>query len=351
MNAPTSLVPQADLGASYRAHKDAIDAAVARVLASGWYILGQEGKAFEEEFGAWLSAGGPSMQAIGCANGTDAIALVLRGLGIGPGCSVATVSHTAVATVAAIEMVGATPVLIDIDPKTFCMDMAEFLAVLESPPPGLPPIRAVIPVHIYGHACDLDAILGPCRAAGVAVIEDVAQAHGGRLHGRMLGTIGDAAAFSLYPTKNLGALGDAGVTATPDAQLATRMGAIRQYGWQQRCISSSREFGNARRRAVAAAYDAALADGPIAPPHRAPGVEHVFHQYVLRVPGREAVMERLRVQGVATAIHYPVPVHEQAAYRGRIVTGPAGCAETSRAATEVMSLPVFPEMTETQVEQ
>jgi dTDP-4-amino-4,6-dideoxygalactose transaminase len=372
MNAPTSLVPQADLGASYRAHKDAIDAAVARVLASGWYILGQEGKAFEEEFGAWLSAGGPSMQAIGCANGTDAIALVLRGLGIGPGCSVATVSHTAVATVAAIEMVGATPVLIDIDPKTFCMDMAEFLAVLESPPPGLPPIRAVIPVHIYGHACDLDAILGPCRAAGVAVIEDVAQAHGGRLHGRMLGTIGDAAAFSLYPTKNLGALGDAGVTATPDAQLATRMGAIRQYGWQQRYISdvpgvNSRldemqaailrvrlpllDAGNARRRAVAAAYDAALADGPIAPPHRAPGVEHVFHQYVLRVPGREAVMERLRVQGVATAIHYPVPVHEQAAYRGRIVTGPAGCAETSRAATEVMSLPVFPEMTEAQVEQ
>ncbi|WP_159350080.1 DegT/DnrJ/EryC1/StrS family aminotransferase [Roseomonas harenae] len=373
MNAPTSLVPQADLGASYRAHKDAIDAAVARVLASGWYILGQEGKAFEEEFGAWLSAGnGPSMQAIGCANGTDAIALVLRGLGIGPGCSVATVSHTAVATVAAIEMVGATPVLIDIDPKTFCMDMAEFLAVLESPPPGLPPIRAVIPVHIYGHACDLDAILGPCRAAGVAVIEDVAQAHGGRLHGRMLGTIGDAAAFSLYPTKNLGALGDAGITATPDAQLATRMGAIRQYGWHQRYISdvpgvNSRldemqaailrvrlpllDAGNARRRAVAAAYDAALADGPVAPPYRAPGVEHVFHQYVLRVPGREAVMERLRVQGVATAIHYPVPVHEQAAYRGRIATGPAACAETSRAATEVMSLPVFPEMTEAQVEQ
>jgi dTDP-4-amino-4,6-dideoxygalactose transaminase len=373
MNAPTSLVPQADLGASYRAHKDAIDAAVARVLASGWYILGQEGKAFEEEFGAWLSAGnGPSMQAIGCANGTDAIALVLRGLGIGPGCSVATVSHTAVATVAAIEMVGATPVLIDIDPKTFCMDMAEFLAVLESPPPGLPPIRAVIPVHIYGHACDLDAILGPCRAAGVAVIEDVAQAHGGRLHGRMLGTIGDAAAFSLYPTKNLGALGDAGITATPDAQLATRMGAIRQYGWHQRYISdvpgvNSRldemqaailrvrlpllDAGNARRRAVAAAYDAALADGPVAPPYRAPGVEHVFHQYVLRVPGREAVMERLRVQGVATAIHYPVPVHEQAAYRGRIAMGPAACAETSRAAAEVMSLPVFPEMTEAQVEQ
>ncbi|WP_043833620.1 DegT/DnrJ/EryC1/StrS family aminotransferase [Muricoccus aerilatus] len=372
MNAQDITVPQADLGAAYRAHKEAIDAAVARVLASGWYILGQEGAAFEREFGAWLSAGGPGMTAVGCANGTDAIALILRGLGIGPGCTVATVSHTAVATVAAIEMVGATPLLIDIDPRTFCIDAAELLEVLRNPPPGLPPVRAVIPVHIYGHACDMEAIMGPCQAAGIAVVEDVAQAHGGRLHGRMLGTIGDAAAFSLYPTKNLGALGDAGITATPDAALAARMGAIRQYGWRRRYISdepgvNSRldemqaailrvrlpllDAGNARRREVASAYDAALADGPFAAPYRAPGVEHVFHQYVLRVPNREAVMERLRVQGVATAIHYPVPVHEQAAYKGRTALGPSGCGETARAAAEVMSLPVFPEITDAQVER
>jgi len=373
MNVQDITVPQADLGAAYRAQKEAIDAAVARVLTSGWYILGQEGAAFEREYGAWLSgAGAPSMTAVGCANGTDAIALVLRGLGIGPGCTVATVSHTAVATVAAIEMVGATPLLIDIDPRTFCIDPAELLEVLRNPPRGLPPIRAVIPVHIYGHACDMDAILEPCRAAGVAVVEDVAQAHGGRLHGRMLGTIGDAAAFSLYPTKNLGALGDAGVTATPDADLARRLAAIRQYGWHRRYISdevgvNSRldemqaailrvrlpllDAGNARRRAVAAAYDAALAEGPFAAPYRAPGVEHVFHQYVLRVPDREQVMERLRVQGIATAIHYPVPVHEQAAYKGRTPVGPAGCAETARAAGEVMSLPIFPEITDAQVER
>ena len=373
MNAQDIVVPQADLGAAYRAHKEAIDAAVARVLTSGWYILGQEGAAFEQEYGAWLSAGGaPAMTAVGCANGTDAIALILRGLGIGPGCTVATVSHTAVATVAAIEMVGATPLLIDIDPRTFCLDAAELAEVLRSPPPGLPPVRAVIPVHIYGHACDMDAILGPCRAAGIAVVEDVAQAHGGRLHGRMLGTIGDASAFSLYPTKNLGALGDAGVVATPDAELAKRMSAIRQYGWHRRYISdevgvNSRldemqaailrvrlpllDAGNARRRAVAAAYDAALAEGPLAVPYRAPGVEHVFHQYVLRVPDREQVMERLRVQGIATAIHYPVPVHEQAAYKGRVALGPASCAETARAAGEVMSLPVFPEITDAQVER
>ena len=380
MDAPDIIVPQADLGAAYRAQKTAIDAAVSRVLASGWYILGQEGAAFETQFGAWLSAphpvrGGapaPAMHAVGCANGTDAIALVLRGLGIGPGCAVATVSHTAVATVAAIEMVGATPVLIDIDPRTFCMDPAELRAVIASPPPGLPPIRAVIPVHIYGHVCEMDAILGACRAAGIAVVEDVAQAHGARLDGRMAGTMGDAAAFSLYPTKNLGALGDAGVTATPDAALAKRMAALRQYGWRTRYVSDEPgvntrldemqaailcvrlgllDASNARRQAIAAAYDAALADGPFAAPFRAPGVEHVFHQYVLRVPDREAVMDRLRAQGVMTAIHYPVPVHEQGAYAGRIAMGPAGCAETSRAAGEVMSLPVFPEMTDAQLEK
>ncbi|WP_458097265.1 DegT/DnrJ/EryC1/StrS family aminotransferase [Roseomonas sp. WA12] len=376
MDAPDIIVPQADLGAAYRAQKTAIDAAVSRVLSSGWYILGQEGAAFETEFAAWLSAPGgapaPSMQAVGCANGTDAIALVLRGLNIGPGCAVATVSHTAVATVAAIEMVGATPVLIDIDPRTFCMDAAELQAVIASPPPGLPPIRAVIPVHIYGHVCDMDAILGTCRAAGIAVVEDVAQAHGARLDGRMAGTMGDAAAFSLYPTKNLGALGDAGVTATPDAALAKRMAAIRQYGWHTRYISDEvgvntrldemqaailrvrlglLDASNARRQAIAAAYDAALADGPFTAPFRAPGVEHVFHQYVLRVPDRAGVMDRLRVQGVMTAIHYPVPVHEQGAYAGRIAMGPAGCAETSRAAGEVMSLPVFPEMTDAQLEK
>ncbi|HEY8612377.1 MAG TPA: DegT/DnrJ/EryC1/StrS family aminotransferase, partial [Roseomonas sp.] len=171
---------------------------------------------------------------------------------------------------------------------------------------------------------------------------------------------------------NLGALGDAGITATPDEALAKRMGAIRQYGWHRRYISDEAgvntrldemqaailrvrlpllDQGNARRREIAAAYDAALADAPFAAPYRAPGVEHVFHQYVLRVPNREAVMDRLRVQGVMTAIHYPVPVHEQGAYAGRVATGPAGCAETSRAAAEVMSLPVFPEMTDAQLDK
>ncbi|MCS6933235.1 MAG: DegT/DnrJ/EryC1/StrS family aminotransferase [Acetobacteraceae bacterium] len=369
MNALTPTVPQADPGAAYRAQKEEIDAAIARVLASGWYILGEEGRAFEAEFAAWLGEG---QHAVGCANGTDALVLILRGLGIGPGATVATVSHTAVATVAAIEMAGATPLLLDIDPDTYTMDPDELLSVLEEPPPGLPPIRAVIPVHLYGQAADIRPILGPCREAGVKVIEDVSQAHGATLGEAKLGTLGDAAAFSLYPTKNLGALGDAGVLATADAELAERIAALRQYGWKRRYVSdlvgvNSRldelqaavlrvrlprlEAANARRQAIAAAYDAALSGGPVSPPMRRPGATHVFHQYVVRSREREAVQARLKEQGVATAIHYPMPVHAQPAYAGRVPLGPAGCVETEAAAREILSLPIFPEMTEEQVER
>jgi dTDP-4-amino-4,6-dideoxygalactose transaminase len=370
MNAPTlAMIPQADPGAGYRAQKAEIDAAVARALDSGWYILGKEGAAFEAEFAAWLGAG---QHAVGCANGTDALALILRGLGIGPGMSVATVSHTAVATVAAIEMVGATPLLLDIDPDTYTMDADELLSVLDHPPPGLPPIKAVIAVHIYGQACDLAPMLEACTARGIPLIEDCAQCHGATLDGRMLGTLGTAAAFSLYPTKNLGALGDGGVLATADADLAERIAAIRQYGWKERYISSlvginsrldevqaailrvkltALDAGNARRRAIAGAYDAALAGTALAPPHRRPGAEHVFHQYVLRTEDRTAIQAQLKAHGIGTGIHYPVPVHLQAAYKDRTPLGPAGCAETAKAAGEVLSLPMYPELTDAQVER
>jgi dTDP-4-amino-4,6-dideoxygalactose transaminase len=364
----TVTVPQADPGAGYRAQKAEIDAAVARALASGWYILGKEGEAFEREFAAWLGQG----RAVGCANGTDALSLILRGLGIGEGSAVATVSHTAVATVAAIEMAGATPLLLDIEPDHYTMDPDELTAVLEDPPPGLPPIRAAIVVHLYGQACDLGPMLAACERNGVALIEDCAQAHGATWQGRRLGTLGRAAGFSFYPTKNLGALGDGGALVTEDWELAERIAAIRQYGWKERYVSATvgvnsrldelqaailrarlphLEAGNARRRAIAAAYDAALACGPIAPPARRDGCEHVFHQYVLRTPERAAVQGRLRERGIVTGVHYPVPVHLQPAYRDRVPLGPAGCAETARAAQEVLSLPMFPELTDAQVEQ
>jgi len=369
MNAPVTMIPQADPGAAYRAQREEIEAAIARVLDSGWYILGGEGRAFEAEFAAWLGTG---QQAVGCANGTDALALILRGWGIGPGCTVATVSHTAVATVAAIEMVGATPLLLDLDPDTYTMDPDELLSVLDEPPPGLPPIRAVIPVHLYGQPADLAPMLAACRDAGVKLLEDVSQAHGATLGGAKLGTLGDAAAYSLYPTKNLGALGDAGVLSTGDAELAERIAAIRQYGWRERYISdltgvNSRldemqaavlrvrlpllDAANARRQAIAARYDAALAGAALAPPARRDNATHVFHQYVLRDPARAELRARLKASGVATGIHYPVPVHLQPAYRDRVALGPAGCAETEAAAREVFSLPMYPELSDAQVEQ
>jgi dTDP-4-amino-4,6-dideoxygalactose transaminase len=356
------MVPQANPGAAYAAHRTAIDAAIARVMQSGWYILGEEGRAFEAEFAAWLG----TARAVGCANGTDALMLILRGLGIGPGDAVATVSHTAVATVAAIAMVGARPVLVDIDPATFTMCPRDFAAALAANPD----LRAVIPVHLYGQAADLDAIIPAARARGLAVIEDCSQAHGATLGGRKLGTIGEAAAFSLYPTKNLAALGDGGVLATNALELAERIAAIRQYGWRERYVSdvagvksrldevqaailrvrlAALDVENERRRAIATTYDAAVAPTHLLPPVRRAGATHVFHQYVLRDPARAATQAKLKEAGIATAIHYPVPVHLQPAYRGRIAMGPARCRETERAAAEVFSLPMFPQLTDAQV--
>lgn len=361
------MIPQANPGAGYRALQPEIDAAVARALSSGWYILGNELRAFEAEYAAWLGL----PHAVGCGNGTDAIALALRGLGIGPGCSVATVSHTAVATVAAVEMAGATPVLIDIDPVHYTMDPDALQRALENPPPGLPPIRAVVLVHLYGQPADLDRIIPLCQEHRIALVEDCAQAHGASLHGKRVGTFGDAATFSFYPTKNLGALGDGGAVATADPILAERMAALRQYGWHKHYISdlvgvNSRldelqaailrtklphlHAQNARRAAIAAAYKDALAGGPLGAPVVRPGAGHVFHLYVTRTTERDRFQQVLREKGVGNGVHYPVPVHLQPAYAGRVALGPGMCPETELASREVLSLPMYPELTDADVD-
>ncbi len=368
MSAPAISVPQANPGAGYRALRAEIDAAVARVLESGWYILGQEVRAFEAEFAAWLGTTG----AVGCGNGTDALALALRALGVGPGTSVVTVSHTAVATVAAIEMVGATPVLIDIEPDYYTMDSGELAEVLARPPAGTPPIHAVIPVHLYGQPAAMEPIVAACARHGVPVVEDCAQAHGATIAGRKVGTFTEVATFSFYPTKNLGALGDGGMLATRNADLAADIAALRQYGWRQHYISdavgvNSRldemqaailrvklrylDAQNARRQAIADAYDAALRGTSLAPPARRDGVGHVFHLYVLRTPERAALQARLREAGIGTGVHYPSPVHLQRAYHGRVVLGPSHCRASEIAAEQVLSLPIYPELTDDQVTQ
>lgn len=367
--AATLRVLQADPKAGYLAHKAEIDAAVLRVLDGGWYILGQEVAAFEKEFAAFASA----THGIGVANGTDALEIALRGLGIGPGDGVLSVSHTAVATVAAIELVGATAVLGDIEPAYYTLDPKALDAALAGAMTGgqgaKPKIKAVIVVHLYGQPADMTAIAAIAKRHGVAVIEDCAQAHGATLNGKHVGAFGNAAAFSLYPTKNLGAFGDGGIVTTNDATLDEKIRALREYGWRQRYISDLKGMNtrldelhaailrvrlkylaaeNARRGAIADAYDRGL-KGLCVLPARRPGASHVFHQYVIRVPDRAAAQDKLSALGIGTNVHYPMPVHLQPAYKGQTWLAGQGLPETERAAGEVLSLPMFPQLTDEQV--
>ena len=347
--------------AQYLAHKSEIDAAIQRVLEGGRYVLGPEVTTFEAEFAGYIGVA----HGIGVANGTDAIAIALKALGIGPGDEVITTAHTAVATVAAIELAGATPVFADIDPTFYTLD------------PGLveraisPRTKAIIPVHLYGQPADIPSFVSLAKQYGLRLIEDCAQCHGARYAGKRLGSFGDVACFSSYPTKNLGALGDAGAIVTNDAELANRCRLIREYGWAERYVShlagqnsrldelqaavlrvklTALDSDNARRGDIADQYDRALAGTGLVLPARRENSSHVFHLYVLRSQRRDALIEQLRGQGVGALIHYPVPVHRQKAYAGR-VRGGESLPETERAATEVLSLPMYPELSKAEVEQ
>jgi dTDP-4-amino-4,6-dideoxygalactose transaminase len=356
-------IPQTDPRAGYLEERAAIDAAITRVLASGQYILGREVEAFETEFAAWLGVG----HAVGVGNGTDALELALRACGIGQGNKtgdlVFTVSHTAVATVAAIERAGAIPVLVDIEPGGFTMDPAALEAALSDAPPGRP--AAIMPVHLYGEPADLAPIMNLARRHGLRVIEDCAQSHGAAYRGRPTGSFGDIACFSFYPTKNLGALGDAGMAATDDADLVVALKEIREYGWRDRYVSARIGINtrldplqagilrarlphlaadNAHRVSIADRYDEGLADLPLGLPRRRAECTHVFHQYVIRSGKRDGLREHLRAAQIGTGIHYPVPVHLQPAYEGRLAEYPAGLPQTTRAMREILSLPIYPQL-------
>jgi dTDP-4-amino-4,6-dideoxygalactose transaminase len=356
----TAPIPQTDPRAGYLEQKSEIDAAIARVLASGQYIMGPEVEAFEAAFAGWLGVG----HAIGAGSGTDAIELAVRACGIGPGELVFTVSHTAVATVAAIERAGAVAVLVDIEPGGFMMDPEALDVALRKPPTGRP--AAILPVHLYGEPADLVPIEDLARRHGLRLIEDCAQSHGATYRGQKTGSLGDIACFSFYPTKNLGALGDAGMTATDDPDLAVALRELREYGWRERYVSA-RSGGvntrldplqaailaarlprladdNTRRQAIAARYDKGLRGLPLALPRRRADCGHVFHQYVVRSVERDRLREHLRAARIGTGIHYPVPVHLQPAYRGRLGEFPAGLPETTRAMGEILSLPIFPQL-------
>jgi len=354
----TGKIPQTDPRASYLALRGDIDRAVGRVLESGRYILGEEVAGFEREFAAYIG----QRHGIGVASGTDALVLGLKALDLPPNSYVATVSHTAVATVAAIELAGMKPLLLDIERDTMTLDPKALTRALEKPPGK---ISAVIPVHLYGQAADLGAIRPVAAQRGIKLIEDCAQCHGASLGGKRLGGFGDLSCFSFYPTKNLGGFGDGGAVLTGDPGLAARLRALREYGWRARYVSekpgmNSRldelqaavlrmkladlDSGNARRVAIAERYDRGLKDSGLVLPARRGGATHVFHQYVVRTAKRDALRAALDRQGIGTGIHYPLPVHLQDAYRGRIALDPAGMGESERASREVLSLPMYPEL-------
>ena len=359
-------IPQTDPRAGYLAQRTAIDAAIARVLDSGVYILGREVEVFETAFAGFVGVA----HAIGVASGTDAVEIALRACGIGSGDLVFSVSHTAVATIAAIERAGATPVLVDVEPGTYTMAPRELLRVLQSPPTGRP--AAILPVHIYGQPAEMSALVQIARTCGLRLIEDCAQSHGALYDGRVVGSFGDIACFSFYPTKNLGALGDGGMVVTNDPGLAAALRELREYGWRERYVSArpginsrldpiqaailgvklrSLEADNARRRGVAARYDTRLSGLPLALPVRRPQATHVFHQYVIRLAARDALREALRAAGIGSGIHYPVAVHQQPAYSGRLACGPSGLGVTERAAPQILSLPIYPQISDEAVDR
>jgi dTDP-3-amino-2,3,6-trideoxy-4-keto-D-glucose/dTDP-3-amino-3,4,6-trideoxy-alpha-D-glucose/dTDP-2,6-dideoxy-D-kanosamine transaminase len=342
----------------YHALKTEMREAMERVLESGWLILGKEVRAFEEEFSSFLGGG----HSVGVGNGTDAIAIALRALGVGTGDEVVTVANTAVPTVSAIRETGATPVFCDVDTETCLMDFNLLEACLSDR------TKAILPVHLFGNPVDIPGLRSMLGTKGIAIVEDCAQAHGATWKGKPVGTMGDAGTFSFYPTKNLGAYGDGGLISTQSESLAAEMRSIRMYGFGDH-YDSEREGVNSRldelqaailrvklshleghvhrRREIASLYDQHLPSSiQRVSGHEGPG--HAYHLYVVRVSERDRIRTGLMESGIATGIHYPYPVHTMKAYEFLgYETG--SLPATERLSGEVLSLPMYPELSNTEV--
>lgn len=353
-------IPSADPRAGYLALKTEIDAAIADVLSQACYSLGPVVERFEAAFAAYCGV----EHGIGVNSGTDAIHLALRGLGIGRGDEVITVSHTFVATVSAVEMAGAQPVLVDVDPAYWTIDPAAVAAAIT------PRTKAVIAVHLYGQPADLNALQEVCTRHGLALIEDCAQAHGASWNGKPVGSFGSASCFSFYPTKNIGTVGDGGMIVCSDAALAERLRALRQYGWERPQYSVVPGWNSRlgplqagilqaklthldsvveRRRAIAGDYLAALEGLPLALPRERNLSRHAYHLFVVRTEGpgrRNALVAHLSRLGIAAGVHYRTPVHQQPAYADRLPA--ADLALTEELSSSILSLPMYPELTDAQ---
>jgi len=354
------MIPYADLKAQYHSIKSEIDAAVLRVLESTQFILGDEVSAFEREFASYCEA----PQSVAVNSGTSALHLALLAAGIGPGDEVITTPFTFVATVAAIRYTGARPVFVDIEPDYFTIDVSKIESAMT------PRTRAIMPVHLYGQPADMDPILDIARSRGLTVIEDAAQAHGSEYHGRRCGSLSEIAAFSFYPGKNLGAYGEGGALTTRRADIAATCRTLRNWGEETRYEHRLKGFNyrmdgiqgailrvklrhleawTERRRQVAAWYSEVLDTESIRLPKARAGCRHVYHVYVVRSEARDELREALTKEGIQTGIHYPIPVHLQPAHADLgYRSGDFPVAEV--VAREVLSLPIFPEMTRDQVQ-
>jgi dTDP-4-amino-4,6-dideoxygalactose transaminase len=352
-------VPFVDLRAQYLPIRDEVNAAIQRVIDRCEFTLGSEVAAFEAEFAAYCE----STHGIGVNTGTSALHLALLAAGIGPGDEVITVPFTFVATVSAIVYTGAVPVFVDIDPRSFTIDVAAIEdAITER-------TKAILPVHLYGQPADMDPILDIAHRRGLLVIEDACQAHGALYKGRRAGSLGDIGCFSFYPGKNLGACGEAGMVVTDNAQYAKTVRMLRDWGAERKYEHVLKGYNfrmeaiqgavlrvklrylegwTAARRAAAVRYGAAFAGSGVAVPEVMPYAGHVHHLYVIRAPRRQAWQETLTALGIQTGIHYPTPVHLLPAFAD--LGHSRGCfPHAERAAAEVLSLPMFPELTIDQI--
>lgn len=353
-------VPFGNMQVHYQAYKEQLDAAVARVLASGYYILGPELEKFEAEFAQFLGV----KYTVGCASGTEAIYLALAAEDVGPGDEVLVVAHTAVPTISAISMTGATPVFVDIKASTYVMRETELEAKIT------PRTKMIVPVHLYGHMAEMEAIMKIAAKHKIKVMEDVAQATGAMYKGSIAGSIGDYGAFSFYPSKNLGAFGDGGAVSTNDEEKYKKLKMLRNYGQSKRyyhdtvginsrldeiqCAILSAQLPyvhewNDKRSAIAAKYTEGLKDIVVTPVEAA-GFKHVYHLYVIQTAYRDELQAYLLERGVQCLIHYPIPAHLQQAYQ--FLGYKAGSLPTTEhIVNRILSLPMFPEMTDDQVEQ
>lgn len=348
-----------DPQAHYQAHQKEVNQAIQRVLEGGRYILDKEVGLFEQEFAQYSNVA----HGIGVGSGTEALHIALRACSIGAGDEVITVSHTAVATISAIELAGATPVLVDIDPHFYTIDPLKIKEAIS------PKTKAIVPVHIYGQPADMELINAIAKQHNLKVIEDASQAHGAIDKNNRVGYSGDIGIFSCYPTKNLGAIGDAGIIVTNNAALAQKCRQLREYGWDAnrqsqipglnsrldeiqaailRVYLKHLENDNDLRRRLAAIYTQELSETELILPQPRKGTEHVYHLYVIRSKQRERIKNLLLKHNVHAGIHYPVPVHQQPAYKGRIKTSGV-LSNTEATAQEILSLPIFPELKESDV--